>query len=170
MKGSLQDQPFVASFHFENIKTLYLLRCRMDAAKGGELCRASSICSLSITVEQISQTSEKSLMYEVLADQSVWAICGRAAGVIDMEAGVKQTLIVEAMPLTGGHLSLPKVRLSKYILPNCTDAGATVGAQVAEAAVEGAGSASRLMRPSAGEGDEAAVTGDTASGEVADSP
>ena len=118
------------------------------------ICPRRSCCNISL--------------FQVLADQSVWAICGRAAGVIDMEAGVKQTLIVEAMPLTGGHLSLPKVRLSKYILPNCTDAGATGGAQVAEAAVEGAGSASRLMRPSAD--GEAAVTGDTTSGEVADSP
>ena len=35
----------------------------------------------------------------------------------DMEAAGKQTFIVEVMPLTGGHLALPKVRLSKYILP-----------------------------------------------------
>ena len=55
--------------------------------------------------------------FQVLADQAIWAICGRAAGVIDMEAAGKQTFIVEVMPLTGGHLSLPKVRLSKYILP-----------------------------------------------------
>ena len=34
-----------------------------------------------------------------------------------MEAAGKQTFIVEVMPLTGGHLALPKVRLSKYILP-----------------------------------------------------
>ena len=40
-----------------------------------------------------------------------------------METGNKQTLIVEVMPLVGGHLALPKVRLSKYILPSeeCTD-------------------------------------------------
>ena len=55
-----------------------------------------------------------------MADQAVWAICGRAAGVIDMEAAGKQTLIVEVMPLSGGHLALPKVRLSKYILPSDT--------------------------------------------------
>ena len=58
------------------------------------------------------------LLLQVLADQALWAICGRAAGVIDMEAAGKQTFIVEGMPLTGGHLALPKVRLSKYILPS----------------------------------------------------
>ena len=57
---------------------------------------------------------------KVLADQAIWAICGRAAGVIDMEAAGKQTFIVEVMPLTGGHLALPKVRLSKYIVPKNT--------------------------------------------------
>ena len=52
-----------------------------------------------------------------MADQGLWAVCGQAAGVIDMETAKKQTLLVEVMPLTGGHLALPKVRLSKYIPP-----------------------------------------------------
>jgi hypothetical protein len=56
-------------------------------------------------------------IFQVLADQALWAVCGRAAGVIDMETAGKQTLLVEVMPLTGGHLALPKVRLSKYIPP-----------------------------------------------------
>ena len=47
-------------------QTLYLLKCRIDPTKGGsELCKASSICSLSITVEQINNSSYTSLMYEV---------------------------------------------------------------------------------------------------------
>jgi len=126
---SFEEIPFCANFEFKDFKTQFLLRCRIDPAKGGELCRASSICSLSITLEQIGKNSHKSLMYEVLADQAVWAICGRAAGVIDMEAAGKQTFIVEVMPLTGGHLALPKVRLSKYILPN-NSAATSVGANV----------------------------------------
>jgi hypothetical protein len=32
-----------------------------------------------------------------------------------MESSKKQTLFVEVMPLLGGHLALPRVRLSKYI-------------------------------------------------------
>ena len=47
------------------LQTQFLLRCRIDPAKGGELCRASSICSLSITLEQIGKSSHTSLMYEV---------------------------------------------------------------------------------------------------------
>jgi len=53
--------------------------------------------------------------FQVLADQAVWAVCGRVAGVINMESSKKQTLVVEVMPLLGGHLALPRVRLSKYI-------------------------------------------------------
>ena len=63
-----------------------------------------------------------------MADQGLWAVCGQAAGVIDMETAKKQTLVVEVMPLTGGHLALPKVRLSKYIPP--------AGAQQPEASSE----------------------------------
>lgn len=54
---------------------------------------------------------------QVLADQAVWAVCGRAAAVIDMSSAQRQTINVEVMPLVGGHLALPKVRLSKYIVP-----------------------------------------------------
>lgn len=55
---------------------------------------------------------------QVLADQAVWAVCGRAAAVIDMGVSAKTTLTVEVMPLVGGHLQLPKVRISKYIPAN----------------------------------------------------
>ena len=58
----------------------------------------------------------------MLADQAVWAVCGRAAAVIDTASASKQTLVVEVMPLVGGHLRLPKVRISKYIAAD-TDKG-----------------------------------------------
>ena len=51
----------------------------------------------------------------------MWAVCGRAAAVIDMSASSKQTLVVEVMPLVGGHLRLPKVRISKYIPAGMAD-------------------------------------------------
>ena len=112
-----EKEPFVAAFDFKDFKTQYLLKCKIDPSKG-ELCRASSICALSIMVEQLNDSTYKSLMYEVLADQGMWAVCGQSSGVIDMDMAKKQTLVVEVMPLTGGHLALPKVRLSKYIPPS----------------------------------------------------
>ncbi len=41
-------------------------------------------------------------------------MCGRAAAVVDMSSSARQTIVVEVMPLVGGHLRLPKVRVSKY--------------------------------------------------------
>ena len=51
----------------------------------------------------------------MLTDQSEWAVCGRSAGVVNMDTARKQTVVVEVMALVGGHLPLPKVKLSKYI-------------------------------------------------------
>ena len=34
---------------------------------------------------------------------------------VDMSSVPKQTVAVEVMPLVGGHLRLPKVRVSRYV-------------------------------------------------------
>ena len=52
-------------------QTLYLLKTKLEPNTGGELCRASTICSLSITIEQIKELPPAhidnilSVMYEV---------------------------------------------------------------------------------------------------------
>ena len=52
-------------------QTLYLLKTKVEPNTGGELCRASTICSLSITIEQIKELPPAhidnipSVMYEV---------------------------------------------------------------------------------------------------------
>lgn len=38
-----------------------------------------------------------------------------ASGVLTLEGGVRQSVTMDVMPLTGGFLPLPSVRLSKYI-------------------------------------------------------
>jgi hypothetical protein len=55
------------------------------------------------------------LMYEVLADQTMWAVCGRTAGIVSLEVVEKQSVTLDVMPLTSGFLPLPVVRLSRYI-------------------------------------------------------
>lgn len=55
------------------------------------------------------------LMYEVLADQTMWAVCGRTAGIVSLEIVEKQSVTLDVMPLTSGYLPLPVVRLSRYI-------------------------------------------------------
>ncbi|KAJ8679613.1 hypothetical protein QAD02_015400 [Eretmocerus hayati] len=97
---------------------------------GGDFCRAGSMCHLCLTVTRMhnhqihNQTNHHhhhqsphppQLMYEVLADQTMWAVCGRTAGVVSLESQDKQSVTLDVMPLTSGFLPLPVVRLSRYI-------------------------------------------------------
>lgn len=59
-------------------------------------------------------------MYEVLADQNTWVVCGRTAGVITMQNKENESINLDVMPLNAGFLPLPNIRLSKYI-SNKTD-------------------------------------------------
>lgn len=86
---------------------------------GGDFCRAGSMCHLYLTVTRMLPTSNPTpspqLMYEVLADQTMWAVCGRTAGIVSLETLEKQSVTLDVMPLTSGYLPLPVVRLSRYI-------------------------------------------------------
>lgn len=63
----------------------------------------------------LSSNPPPQLMYEVLADQTMWAVCGRTAGIVSLETVEKQSVTLDVMPLTSGYLPLPVVRLSRYI-------------------------------------------------------
>ncbi|XP_076035164.1 SIDL trafficking protein particle complex subunit 10 isoform X2 [Oratosquilla oratoria] len=107
-------------YEIQDYKTLYTIRARVEPSKGSEFCRAGNMCFLHISIQQLEgqasgTPSGDSIMYEVLADQTMWAVCGRTSGVLTLEAGAKQNVTLDVMPLTGGFLPLPNVRLSKYI-------------------------------------------------------
>jgi len=115
---------YEASFQFENFLTLYTIQAKVEPLKGNEFCRAATMCPMTITLEQCNQSQYSNLYYEVIADQSVWAVCGRQGAVLNMENNKKQSIIVEVMPLIGGQLALPSVRLSKYIPADNNEGGA----------------------------------------------
>lgn len=103
-----------------SFQTLYILEARVEPTKGNEFCRVGALCHLHLCIERVggSDPSDKynSLMYEVLAEQSVWAVCGRTAGVVCFDTDRDpQTVILDVMPLNSGFLPLPLVRISKYI-------------------------------------------------------
>ena len=50
---------------FADYRTLYLLSSRIHAARGAEICRAGTICSLVLELEQVGHSACTSLMYEV---------------------------------------------------------------------------------------------------------
>ncbi|KAJ8971683.1 hypothetical protein NQ317_014001 [Molorchus minor] len=103
---------------------LFRLSTSLDAdvepAKG-EFCRVGIVCHLHLSMKHVgpqvqANNNVKSVMYEVLAEQSVWAVCGRTAGVVCFDTDEQpQTVVLDVMPLTSGHLPLPLVRISKYI-------------------------------------------------------
>lgn len=67
-------------------QTLYVLDATVEPAKGNEFCRVGVVCHLHLTISSRVPPTEvlevSSVMYEVLAEQSVWAVCGRTAGVV----------------------------------------------------------------------------------------
>lgn len=92
----------------------------MEPCKGSEFCRVGALCHLRLSLrpagEKEASGSGGSLMYEVLAEQSVWAVCGRTAGVVSVaDGGGIQHVTLDVMPLASGFLPLPLVRLSRYI-------------------------------------------------------
>lgn len=101
-------------------QTLFMVSSKVETSGGGgEFCRAGSMCHLCLTVMRVlpslGPNPPPQLMYEVLADQTMWAVCGRTAGIVSLEVVEKQSVTLDVMPLTSGYLPLPVVRLSRYI-------------------------------------------------------
>ncbi|XP_043257656.1 trafficking protein particle complex subunit 10 isoform X1 [Colletes gigas] len=108
------------NFDITDYVTLFTVSSKVEpAGNGGEFCRASSMCHLYLTVTRMLPSPNPNpppqLMYEVLADQAMWAVCGRTAGLVSLEVSEKQSVTLDVMPLTSGYLPLPVVRLSRYI-------------------------------------------------------
>ncbi|KAB0790211.1 hypothetical protein PPYR_15457 [Photinus pyralis] len=112
---------FTYNLDIANYQTLYVVEIDVQPTKGNEFCRVGALCNLNLCIKPASHTLdaveiETSLMYEVLAEPTVWAVCGRTAGVVSFETDMEpQIIVLEVMPLNNGFLPLPLVRLSKYI-------------------------------------------------------
>jgi len=65
-----------------------VVKSRVEPMKGNEFCRAGAMCHLQLHVQHMNASSHSSLMYEVLADQTVWAVCGRTAGKFNMSEAI----------------------------------------------------------------------------------
>ncbi|XP_075984527.1 SIDL trafficking protein particle complex subunit 10 [Anticarsia gemmatalis] len=116
-------RPFSCPFDIQDYTTLFVIRTKLEPSKGSDFCRASQMCCLQLSLQRVNETEYTSLMYEVLADQTMWAVLGRTAGVITMESNSAepQNVTLDVMPLVAGYLPLPTVRLSKYIAANTKD-------------------------------------------------
>ncbi|XP_065222101.1 trafficking protein particle complex subunit 10 isoform X2 [Planococcus citri] len=97
-----------------DFKTLYIIESNIDPMRGCEFCRVNTMCHLLFTVKRVESTPNYSLMYEVVADQNLWAICNMSTGVIILDGTDNCSISVDLMPLISGYLPLPLIKLSKY--------------------------------------------------------
>ncbi|CAG0883335.1 unnamed protein product [Darwinula stevensoni] len=119
---STSSRTYKYSFEIHDYQTLYAVKGRVMPGKGSEFCRVGTLCPMHIEVKKVSDSLHTSLMYEVLGDQTTWAISGRAADVITLNGCKEHSVVLDVMPLTSGFLPLPSIRLSKYI-PAGTSSG-----------------------------------------------
>lgn len=65
------------AFDLVDYSTLFKLQAQLEP---NELCRLRTVCNLNIKITKITENPYVDLMYEVLNDQNLWAVCGRSAG------------------------------------------------------------------------------------------
>lgn len=106
------EKHYHCKFDVTDYTTLFRIEAKIEPS---ELCRVGSVYHLNLKIIKIQDNQFVDLMYEVLADQNVWAIVGRTAGVISMVDREAVSVMVEVLPLSAGFLPLPNIRLSKYI-------------------------------------------------------
>ncbi|XP_066285243.1 trafficking protein particle complex subunit 10-like isoform X2 [Branchiostoma lanceolatum] len=122
LQGSQQQTPYNYSFTLNSFKTLYQVETSVETPTGSEKCQAGVLCPLRLLITSTSnpgdrqQTDSVPLMYEVMADNTMWAVCGKSSGVVSMPTTAMTTkeVLLEVMPLIGGYLPVPVVQLSQY--------------------------------------------------------
>lgn len=65
------------AFDLVDYSTLFKLQAQLEP---NELCRLRTVCNLNLKITKVNENPYVDLMYEVLNDQNLWAVCGRSAG------------------------------------------------------------------------------------------
>ncbi|XP_022100695.1 trafficking protein particle complex subunit 10-like [Acanthaster planci] len=121
--GEGEPQQLSHSFSLKDYRTRYMVSSTVTPPPSDEFCRAGMLCSLQLHIQSALDNSPPitdqdcpSLMYQVVAEKHMWAVCGRSTGVVAMPTSVEGVDVsLEVMPLLAGFLPLPKVKLSKYV-------------------------------------------------------
>ncbi|XP_060864841.1 trafficking protein particle complex subunit 10 isoform X2 [Metopolophium dirhodum] len=120
-----QDLNF--EFTINNYKTLLLIESGVEmAGKSGEFCRMNTVCTYTAHFKRSEHSehlnipqSEISFKYEIVADKTMWAVCGRGSDVITFPPNsISQTVSVEVMPLMSGFLPIPTLNVFRYFPSN----------------------------------------------------
>ncbi|KAL5273329.1 TRAPPC10 family protein [Megaselia abdita] len=83
---------YACAFDVMDYKTLFKIQAQLEPT---ELCRVRSVCSLNLRITKVEDNPFMDLMYEVLTDQNVWAVCGTAsdASFFVMDLGITNHFI-----------------------------------------------------------------------------
>ena len=68
-------EKYEANFSFQNFLTLFTIQVKVEPSKGNEFCRASSICPMTIQLEQCNDSPHTNLYYEVSALDKNTFVC-----------------------------------------------------------------------------------------------
>ncbi|RXN23007.1 trafficking particle complex subunit 10 [Labeo rohita] len=121
------------SLNTKTHSTLYSVRAELRPAAGEQHCRTGALCRLEVSLTRLTEPSDTErsdeefsdtdglrttrLMYEVIDNNSNWAVCGKSSGVVSMPVAAMAThkVHMEVMPLFAGHLPFPNIRVFKYL-------------------------------------------------------
>lgn len=113
-------QCYEHEFKLQNYQTFYAVRQSIEAVKGSEFCRVGTLCNLIVGITKLFPANDHiSIMYEIIADQNMWSLNGKIAGVVSIEN--VHEVSFEVIPLISGYLPLPTIRLSKYVASNTNE-------------------------------------------------
>uniref|UniRef100_A0A8C2KI83 Trafficking protein particle complex 10 n=1 Tax=Cyprinus carpio TaxID=7962 RepID=A0A8C2KI83_CYPCA len=125
-------KPYRYDFTLErvSVSTLLSVCAEIRPAEGEQDCRTGALCRLEVSLTRLSEPSDSDeeysdtdglrttrLLYEVIDNNSNWAVCGKSSGVVSMPVAAMAThkVHMEVMPLFAGHLPFPSIRLFKYL-------------------------------------------------------
>ncbi|XP_014773822.1 trafficking protein particle complex subunit 10 [Octopus bimaculoides] len=106
----------VYNIHLENIQTLYMITSNIIPGNDNKTCKVGNVCHLDFSVINIdtsNTSSESQLLYEVVVDHLMWAVCGRVTGIVTLTNSKFDTQL-QIIPLMAGFLPFPLITLAKY--------------------------------------------------------
>ncbi|XP_050441422.1 trafficking protein particle complex subunit 10 [Adelges cooleyi] len=111
-------------FMVNNYRTQVVIESGVEmAGKNGEFCRVNTVCSYIANFKRTALPNnpigEISFKYEIVADKTMWAVCGRGSDVITFSPNsLTQSVSIEIMPLISGFLPIPTLNLYQYYPSN----------------------------------------------------
>lgn len=67
------------------------------SGKTGEFCRMNTVCTYTANFKRTeipnSPLSDISFKYEIVVDKTMWAVCGRGSGTLDVDKILKYLLV-----------------------------------------------------------------------------